>query len=154
MKRHGRDARPGENGSVRTVLREGDHQYYTSASECDCGTVLGRVKPSAEEMAAWEAKEAARLKRKGWSEAKIARMRSDQGRSGDRYTGPDSFELWYAVLSDLKNHLKLPYVALFVRNYSGCLDSETIAVTKRETRGGNWLEALQSMKEDEVNVFA
>ena len=73
MERHGRAAEPIDNPSIRKVLRQGERQYLTTPGHCDCGTVLAPRKGSAEAFEEKLAKEAARLKRKGWSQAKIAR---------------------------------------------------------------------------------
>ena len=107
MKRHGRAADPIDNPSIRKVLKVGERQFLTTSGHCDCGTVLA---PRHETAASFEeklAKHAARLKRKGWSEAKIARTIEDRRRADARPDGGDcdSLEMWNAVLCDLREQL-------------------------------------------------
>jgi len=156
MKRHGRGATPVDNASIRKVLGDADRQFLTTRNHCDCGTVLacGPEDPDAAEEGF--AKEAERLKRKGWSTAKIARAmegrRKAEARPDDR--APDSIDLWAAVLRDLGETLKLPHAGLVVRLYSGAIEAETFDARRREAPAGAPLnETLASMRQDEVTVF-
>eukprot|EP01038_Epipyxis_sp_PR26KG_P009872 gene9872-13280_t len=102
------------------------------------------------------AKEAARMKRKGWSNTKIARALEDQRKADAKPIrgGLDSLELWSTILLDLRNELKLPYAGLFIRFYSGAIDTETFTASRREVLTGlSWQEALAALKEDEVTIF-
>jgi len=156
MERHGRAAAPIDNPSIRKVLRAGECQLLTTRRQCDCGTVLG-VRPDPPE--AYEdklAKEEARMRRKGWSEAKIARAIEDHRKADARpgRGGPDSLELWDAVLHDLREELKLPYVGLFVRMYSGAISTEAFSASRREVpKSVPWRDAFISLEEDEVTIF-
>jgi hypothetical protein len=155
MDRHGRGAGPIDNPSIRKVLRDGDHQYLTTRGHCDCGTILSPRHPSPEAFEDELAKEGSRLKRKGWSQAKIARAIEDRRRADARPRGggPDSIELWSALLIDLKEELKLPYVGLLVRAYSGAIETEVFAAKRRELPRGAGHDALTSLREDEVTIF-
>jgi hypothetical protein len=156
MERHGRAADPIDNPSIRKVLRENERQYVTTRGHCDCGTVLA---PRHDTPAAFEdklAKEAARMKRKGWSEAKIARAVEDRRKADARPNGggSDSLELWNAVLHDLHETLKLSYAGLFVRLYSGVIATEAFRATRRQVaKNVEWQNALASLEHDEVTVF-
>ena len=156
MERHGRAAVPIDNPSVRKVLRDGEYQFITTRGHCDCGTVLA---PRHETLEAFEeklAKEAVRMKRKGWSDAKIARAIEDQRKADARPDGggSDSIELWSAVLRDLGEELKLPYIGLLVRFYSGAIATEAFTATRRDVeKGVTRNEALASMEHDEVTIF-
>ena len=102
------------------------------------------------------AKEATRLKRRGWSEAKIERAISDRRKADARPGGggSDSLELWNAVLNDLRQELKLPYVGLLVRLYSGAIATEVFNASRRQvSRTEEWQDALGSMEHDEVTIF-
>ncbi len=154
MERHGRGATPIDNPSLRTLLKDQERQYLTNSRTCDCGTVLGRDQQTGDEKDA--DREAARLKRKGWSDAKIARALGDKLRAEERPNprDPDSFELWHAVLDDLRTNLGLPYVGLFVRSYAGDLASETFNASRRQIRAGtDWMDALRQIEEDEAVFF-
>jgi len=156
MARHGRAASLIDNASVRKVLRHGEQQYLTTRGHCDCGTVLA---PRHDTVVAFEeklAKEASRMRRKGWSDAKIARAIEDYRKTDARPAGggADSIELWNAVLRDLRHDLQLPYAGLLVRFYSGSFATEVFSASRREApKAGQWREALASMEHDEVTIF-
>lgn len=156
MERHGRAAEPVENASVRNVLHDGEHQYLTTRGHCDCGTVLA---PRHDTPAAFEkklAREEARMRRKGWSEAKIQRANEDRRKADAKPSGggADSLELWNAVLHDLQDSLRLPYAGLLVRFYSGSVSTETFAASRRDVpKGAPWQTALGHLEHDEVTIF-
>lgn len=156
MERHGRAADPADNPSIAKVLREGERQYLTTRGHCDCGTVLAPRHTTPEMFEEKLAKEAARMKRKGWSEAKITRAMEDRRKADARPSGggSDSLELWNAVLRDLCDGLKLTYAGLFVRFYSGAIATEVFEATRREVPEGTpWQEALASLEHDEVTIL-
>jgi hypothetical protein len=157
MDRHGRAAEPIDNPSVRKVLLPGERQYLTTRGHCDCGTVLApRHLESREDFEDRLAREASKLARKGWSEAKIARATEDRRKAAARPDGGgcDSLELWVSVILDLTRELRLSRVGLFVRSYSGLIASETFTATRREAPPSLPLaEALASMEHDEVTIF-
>src|SRR6185312_15424788 len=149
MERHGRRADPIDNPSIRKVLRAGECQLLTTRRHCDCGTVLGGRPVPTEAYEDKLAKEEARLRHKGWSEAKIARAIEDHRKADARPRlghGPDSLELWDAVLHDLREELKLPYVGLFFRMYSGNISTEVFSASRREVpKRVPWREAFISL---------
>jgi hypothetical protein len=156
MKRHGRAASPVDNPSIRKVLRDGERQYLSTRGHCDCGTVLAPYQETPEAFEDKLAKEAVRMRRKGWSKAKIARALEDRRNADAKPTvgGPDSLELWNTVLHNLRDELKLPYAGLFIRFYSGAIDTETFTASRREVLTGvPWQEALASLKQNEVTIF-
>ena len=112
-----RVAAPIDNPSIRKVLRDGEHQYLTARGHCDCGTVLAPRHDTPEAFEEKLAREEARMRRKGWSESKVARAIEDRRKANARPRGggSDSLELWSAALRDLTQEMKLPYVGLFVR---------------------------------------
>jgi len=156
MDRHGRAAKPVDDPSIRTVLGEGEHQYLTTRGHCDCGTVLSPRHDTPEAFEEKLSKEEARMRRKGWSETKVARAMEDRRKADARPSGggSDSLELWNAVLRDLTNELKLPYVGLFVRFYSGAIATEVFSASRREVlKGIPWQDALAYLKNDEVTIL-
>jgi hypothetical protein len=156
MKRHGRAADPIDNPSIRKVLRPDEHQYLTTSGHCDCGTALAPRHDTPEGFEEKLSKEAARMKRKGWSDTKIARAIEDR-RKADAKTsggGNDSLELWNAALRELSDELKLPYAGLLVRFYSGAIATEEFTASRREVPTGEpWQDALGSLEHDEVTIF-
>jgi hypothetical protein len=155
MERHGRAAKPIDNPSVRGVLCEGERQYLTTRRHCDCGTILAPYgKPDAfqEDLE----KEEARMRSKGWSQAKIARAIEGKRKADarPRRSGPDSLDLWKAVMCDLRDKLALPYAGLFVRSYSGAIATEAFNASRRELpKNVSWQDALGSLEQDELTIF-
>lgn len=96
------------------------------------------------------------MKRKGWSETKVARAIEDRRKADARPSGgdSDSLELWNAALRDLTSGLKLPYVGLLVRFYSGAIATEVFSASRREVpKGVPWQDALAFLENDEVTIF-
>jgi hypothetical protein len=156
MERHGRAACPIHNPSVCGVMHIGEHQYLTTRGHCDCATVLARPNDAAERLEEKLAKEATRMRRKGWSEAKVARAIEDRrgadGRPKARFT--DSLDFWSAVLHDLGEELSLPYAGLFLGSYSGGVATELMEVTRREAADDRpWDKALATIEVGEVTIF-
>lgn len=158
MDRHGRAAEPIDNPSVRRLLLPGERQYLTTRGHCDCGTVLAPRHPeSREDFEDRLAREASKLARKGWSEAKIARATEDRRKAAARPDGGgcDSLEMWVSVILELARDLRLPRVGLLVRSYSGLIATEIFTATRRDVPPRLPLaEALASMHQDEVTVFS
>jgi hypothetical protein len=156
MERHGRAASPIDNPSIRAVLNDRERQYLTTRGHCDCGTVLAPRHDSPDALEEKLAKEVARMRRKGWSETKVARAIEDQRKADARPRGggSDSIEMWNAALHDLGEELTIPYVGLLVRFYSGAIATEAFTATRRDVpTGATRSEALASMEHDEVTIF-
>lgn len=156
MKRHGRAAKALANPSLAKVLKEGERQFLTTAGECDCGTVLAPRHGNPETYEDLIAKKEARMKRKGWSAAKIARTIDDMRKADARPDGggSDSLEQWNAILHDLKTEAGLPYAGLFFRFYNGLVADEMFTATRRDVpKNTPRLEALSALQHDEVVVF-
>lgn len=156
MERYGRTANPIDNPSIRKVLRDDEHQFLTTRGHCDCGTVLAPRHDTTETPEERLAKEEARMRRKGWSETKIARAIEDRRKADAKPGGggSDSLELWIAALQDLRQELRLPYSGLFVRFYSGAVATENFVASRREVaKGSDWYSALSSLEHDEVTIL-
>lgn len=156
LQRHGRAATPVDNPSLRRVLLEGERQYLTTGRYCDCGTVLVAHRGPVEQIEAELVKEAIRLRRKGWSERRIARAIDERRKVHARPHGgrPDSFGLWNAILHDLGQELKLPYAGLFVRFYSDAVSTEMFSATRRQVPEHAFREhVIRAIKPDEVTIF-
>lgn len=156
MEKHGRAAHPIDNPSVRRLLDADERQYLTTPGHCDCGTALAPRHDTPESFEEKLARDAARMRRKGWSAAKIARALEDRRKADARPNGggSDSLELWHAVLQELGEELKLPYAGLFVRFYSGAIATEAFDASRRRLpKNEEWQDALASIEHDEVTIF-
>lgn len=156
MKRHGRDATPVDNPSVRKVLASGERQYLTTPGHCDCGTILAPAQDYAGKFEEDLAHDITRMKRKRWSETKIQRAIEDRRKAFARPSGggPDSLELWNSALLDVGKKLKLDRLGLIIRFYSGGIATEVFIASRREVpRNVALLDALGSLEHDEVTMF-
>jgi hypothetical protein len=157
MKRHGRDATPIDNPSIRKVLMNEERQYLTTSGHCDCGTVLAPGQDYEGNFEEELAHDVVRMRRKRWSQAKIDRAIEGRRKAfaKPRGSGSDSFELWNAALQDIGTQLKLAQVGLFIRFYSGGISTEVFKASRREAPGKiELLDALHSIADDEVTMFA
>ena len=95
-------------------------------------------------------KEAMKLAKKGWSQAKIDRWLSDRARTDDRAgerrhaNTPDSLTLWSRIIADLLATPGVKHAGLLLHFYSGDVDSEridpireTVPISDFETRLAN-----------------
>jgi hypothetical protein len=147
------------NPHVASQLAAGDLQVCTTQGHCDCDTVLGshrRIgnrKPGTRELA--------KLRTKGWSEAKIQRwleQREGVAQRDERSTElraraslPEA-ERWVAFINDALT--KTPYFGLLLHMYSGGLDTERIDLKRRRTpRGKLSADFLLSIEEDVLYEF-
>ncbi len=146
MRRHGRRALASQNPSVEAALKPGEHQYLTTTN-CDCGTVFAPTLPLKKPADRIEA-----LRRKGWSEAKIARAKATAlEAAGKKAFEPlDSVELWREILLDLLNGMKLESAGILVHAYEGSIATERFDVSRTEVRGETLGEVLLNLDEDRL----
>jgi hypothetical protein len=152
MSRHDRNASLVEGRSLAAVLRPNERQYLTCRTHCDCGTVLARCEPPGEVD---EAREAARLVRKGWSSSRIARALADRRKAAtSSHRGPDSLQFWARVMQDLRSSLGLSHVGLFVHDYRGQITDELFQALRIDAPTDvSPTDALATMGEDRLMVF-
>src|SRR5688572_29469897 len=83
FKSYRRALEPVDNDWVVAQLPAGDRYFLTTRGYCDCGTSLGSLTRQCEAPRSPE-DEVRKLKRKGWSEAKIERWRAEKLAAGER----------------------------------------------------------------------
>jgi hypothetical protein len=116
VKRHGRALEPVSAPRVDRELPTGDQAFLTTAGRCDCGTRLPNRRSKRREH---DEDREARLRREGWSEAKIQRWREQRGedaaRKAEAKAKPKEQEVedWRALVSDLLD-AKVDHVGLLV----------------------------------------
>ncbi len=126
-----------------------------SRGHCDCGTILGqRAEDDRNDAETERIEEAARLRQRGWSGAKVERWLEDKARADNRprRAGPDSLELWASVLRELLDVERLPQAGLFVHAYRGTLSVEQFDAVRREVAYDDLEAGLAEMGEDELMV--
>jgi len=154
---YGRVARELSNPNLARVTPQGSAQFLTTHT-CDCGTILGRTRPTPLEAASAHEKEVRRLRKKGWSDSKIERSLSDKEAALATSTArkpTDTFELWLNVISGLVSHQKTGHVGLYLHSYSGGLEDEPLEPKVRSAHAGvSIADSLRTLEEDELVFFS
>lgn len=115
-------------------LAPGECAFHTTPGHCDCGTPLGRSTWRSGRDTSGDA--AARLRRKGWSEAKIARaiaQRAEADARPPRPSGepaPTSLAEWVALIDVVMASGATSSLGLYWENTPGA-DDESVSSTPR-----------------------
>lgn len=112
--------------SAPRQLEPGERYYRATRGECDCGSCLGRARRAAARAAADDAglaRKLARLRREGWSDAKIQRWLADRGgarekadRSAEHAVTADELDTWLRFLRAMVP-AATPYLGLVHATY-------------------------------------
>ncbi|WP_329888135.1 hypothetical protein [Stenotrophomonas sepilia] len=119
MQRSGRSLFAQDSPSLQSVVGP-DWQPWLSAAHCDCGTSLALAQAVRE----WNGDDAERWRRKGWSEAKIARAlaaqlaRHEQDQQARRDEALDDAGQWLQRIDALLQ-AGAARIGLLVRDYDG-----------------------------------
>lgn len=160
---HGRAFDEYVNATLAAQLSDGERCVWTTPGHCDCGTPLG-AHPE-EKVAAAEHRrngQLARLRRRGWSEAKIARAMAqhDVAEARERIyrTGelpPTSLAQWLALIEAALSVNATPWLGLLLKTYGGDVGSEDIVLSGREIvdRSRRGEQTLASMREGVLYEF-
>lgn len=116
---------PLDNRQVRKVLKAGEIYFNTCDKYCDCGTKLGSYQePDRELQAAALNKELAKLKKKGWSQAKIGRWCADREKAHRIEAPVGDPDGWVLTIRSLLTDAKLPYAGVLLHMYKGDIQTE------------------------------
>ena len=154
LQAHRRVAVPTHNPFLAAKLDAGDSQFLTTKG-CDCGTVLAELRPSRDAASESDLAKIARLRKRGWSEAKIARSVANQEHARDRapVTG-GTIEMWSDLIATVLADLPAKHAGLFLHWYKGDVATEALQPTLRLARKGEPIQgALKTLNEDEVLIF-
>jgi hypothetical protein len=137
--RHGRVLKPLLNPAVQARLEAGERYFLTTPGHCDCGTALGAIRRHEEHAEASHSKadaEERKLRRKGWSEAKLARwkaQRTDHEQSVQRKAEREESTLpWLLLLDEMLQSGATPFVGLLLHFYAGSVAEEDVQISNRE----------------------
>lgn len=148
--RHGRRLLPISNPSIDLQIRPGLRHYLTTPGHCDCDVLIGRrLRERAKDTDA----AIQRLRRKGWSEAKIERaLAQQQDKRAQRVV--ESTAPWLAFTRDMLSQTKNTQMGLLMHHYSGALDAD-IVLSARESLPLPMLseELLEGLCEDVLYEF-
>lgn len=129
---------------LRACLAPDEREYLLTRLPCDCGTYLGSAVRRSDNSEEEHAVDIARYRRKGWSEARIARAMADKGRVAARHAhNPtnDDGTYWIDLLTALAEGLGLQKIGLIHHFYTKSPGAEPDMATRREA--GNLSEADQ-----------
>lgn len=125
---HGFAFRVYANPSVAECLTDEATLILTTRAQCDCGTAIGSAcsvdpRPSPE-------RHVARLKAKGWGDAKIARWLQSKSGGGASPEAADSGEVsaWVSLIRDVLRDGSVPWIGLFAHFYEGRVSDERVAL--------------------------
>jgi len=154
---HGAAFSPHRNPSMMKCFDREAQPFRATARHCDCGTVLGRRRRDSGPRTADESK----LRRKGWSEAKIARWReqrhsADENRAARAHRNAESEPDWLGLLRGLRASGAASTIGLLLHLYSGDIYTEVVAVHDKRNIDLRLatLETLEGMEEDVLYTFA
>jgi hypothetical protein len=154
MLEQGRDASPVENASIRAILKPSEMQYLTVRRPkfCDCGTGLLRDQKRPPDN---NAAETTKLKRKGWSQAKIERAISQREAAAEReQSAPDGPDFWSALLGGLLFNPEVRSAGLLLHSYQASVVTEEIPAKRKELEVNNLNKALLDFEEDHLIIFS
>jgi len=129
----------------------------TTAGHRDCGTALA---PTVIDRAGKRTEQAAKLAKKGWSEAKIDRWLSDRVKADERAderrhaNTADSVNLWSRIISDLLATPGVQHAGLLLHFYSGGVEDEVIEPIRETVPVRDFEARLASFREDQLLIAA
>lgn len=156
-----------ENESVRCHLEPGDIYILTTSGHCDCGTVLASQyrdpEQTAEQKELFRNRDIEKLKKKGWSKAKIdrwlkeAELTADKEARGEELAheyGVRFASDWVAFIEDIFSSKVASRVGLLVHSYSGGLGARIPIDGKKQVSLKELNEnVLLRMSEDVIYEF-
>jgi hypothetical protein len=172
-----------ENASLKEALA-GDHYYLTTRSHCDCDSALGslggRITGPRRQSAAGAAgrdPEVAKLRKRGWGEAKIRRWLEQRAQAAASWSraeaaraealgtavreagGSGEAQRWLGAIrelvgaaDELRGAAPVKHVGLLLHQYGGGLRTERITLARSETSSAATLE-VQGLLELEEDVL-
>lgn len=155
----GRQFRPLASPAVAAQLPPGSAYFLTALAHCDCGTVLGSDRRAAASAPDWSAEEAKLLK-KGWGRAKVARaleqrrenasLKQDAHEQADR-ARTESLE---GFVSGVLQSGLTQELGLLLHSYRGALNEEfSILRLEQVPQNAGLAEVLPAVEEDVLYVF-
>jgi hypothetical protein len=151
---HTRRAERVDTPGLHACLAPDEREYWLTRLPCDCGTYLGCAVQRANNPDDERAADIARYRRKGWSEAKIARTEADKDRAAARpVRNPPNEDgtYWIDLLTALAEGLGLQEVGLMHHFYTKSPGAEPDMATRRNA--GTLSEADQVLARMEDGVI-
>lgn len=155
---------PVENPSVLAQAQPGDRYFRATGGVCDCGTPLGRGNNFTGRVSLDEARETARLRKKGWGDARIARwldekrterMRDEEATLARVEANHQYATFWVDFLTNALTSGYTPRLTLLLHWYRRGLEDEKFPELPQETVPLSRVtpELLTYLKEDTLYHF-
>lgn len=155
---------PLENDSVEKQLRS-DQQYLWKESKfCDCGTAFGAFALDGNKKPDTYKKDLKKLRKKGWSEAKIQKWLDNKARTEQKEVRSEEWskkkyeqdaQVWIQFLTELSTKNICSYLGLMFHWYAGDLETERIQILQTHPSGLDQLneEVIFHFLEDHIYQF-
>lgn len=145
------------NPSVTSHLKPGELYWCARAGLCHCGTGLGSMRDRGPRFSAEEIRELNRLRKKGWSEARLERWQAEKREAVERQSQATeerykpSANRWYEFL--LASHTEK--IGILLHWYGHSVETELLAGLQREVVRRSELDVgfLMQIKEDVIYEF-
>lgn len=125
---HIRRAERVETSGLNSLLKSDEREYWLFSAPCDCGTFIGSARQYGRNLAAVGVANALRYRRKGWSEARIARALAEKERASLRTpthrSRDDDAAYWISLMTQLGEGLRLKTLGLMHHFYNGFVGQE------------------------------
>jgi DNA-binding transcriptional MerR regulator len=160
FRHHGRPLDAEDNAYLTRQLHPTVRFYKSRGGYCDCDTGLGKGRWNAVSPAPDEQRKIERLRRKGWSENKIARALEQHAQADARDSthqkrhvqeARDDVAHWQALLTDVLQSHATPYIGLLLHMHGD--DRFTLTGLTHYGPEGLTPETLLDIEEDIVYVF-
>lgn len=158
--RHGRRLSPLSNPGIKAQLDAGERYFLLASGHCDCGTPLGALASKRGTRAPDVATEAKRLRKKGWSESKIARSlaQAREHQEADAASKDaahrDAVISWIRLIRDILSSGHTPSLGLLLHFYDGRLDASFRLLSRDSVPASELTDAtLLGMNEDVLYLF-
>lgn len=158
LRRHGRQATPFDNASMRNALQPDENHFLTTVGHCDCGTALSPTEYESGRLNSQKSKHVAKLKKKGWSGTKIERWIADRTKADERaeerhqLNAQDSLELWTHIIDDVISVAGVHQAGILLHFYSGNLEDEVIEPRRKSVSIHDFASQLRKIKEDQLLI--
>lgn len=154
---HRRRAERVDTPGLRTCLEPAEREYWLTRLPCDCGTYLGSARQRGENPDEAQAANIARYRRKGWSEARIARALADKDRAALRHVRRSPNEdaaYWIELLTALAEGLGLAQLSLMHHFYHKSPGEEPeMATRQKAVELAEAIDVLARMEDGVVHDF-
>lgn len=152
------------NPHVLSQLDAGDMYILTTAGDCDCGTVLGRLSYSSEPASTSYKNDIKKFRKQGWSDAKIQRWVSEKEQLQEKSAsinailteeGSAEASYWVSFINAVLKSGFTQQFGLLLHSYDGGIESERIKILRKQRVQIAELtpEFVMLMKEDVLYEF-